>query len=502
MFGLNNISFSQNCGTSQNLSQFQESQINTILTPLDSALKQENLFQIDSLSLVLKNIYSTQAGIPDVSENYFNLTNSTNWLPLQNAIDLSRLLISADSLTYVNLWKSGLGMSPPNYQPHSLFLRAPAEIAAGLLKIASRETDINRKTLYQNWAIKTLDSLLTKQLPNGAFPFPDLRTYNDATFSSIIQNFMIQCGTDSVDVLQNGWIIDDKETGEFKFDAGIIANAFYEAYKYTGNIAYKNCVISIGNYLKPLKFNLNYNYNTFVSLGLTRAYQLTNDASYLERAIKNIRYSVQPGQITNGRWVDGHNANSRYHNLIIQNISPTISLLTDQNNYKIELDQMTKSAVENLIDYSTNCGSATGYRWLMKAYSLNSSLFYTSTIDSISKLIGQHINQSSINGKYLDVPTMGDYFELLDFQNNLSETNELKNSIMIYPNPTNEIINISLENKCDSFSTQLFDVNGRLIQESKNKNEINLYDEQKGIYFLKIQSGKVTSTFKIIKFEL
>lgn len=508
-------SSSQPCGIAQSLSASQQTLISTIVSPLDTALKYENLFKIDSLSTELKNAYSTQGGRPDAIEPYYTLVSNINWVNITNAITLSRTLIAADSIVYVNLWKTAKGMSPPSYQPNSLFLRASAEIAAGLLKIADKETDLSRKALYQSWATRALDSLATMQIQTGpctgAFPFPDLRTYGDPTFGPIIQNFMLFCGADSVNVLQNGWIINDKGKGEFKFDAGVIANAYYEAYNYTGNINYKNIAISLANYLKPLKFNRNYNYNTFVSLGLTRAYQLNNDITFLDRAIKNIRYSVLPGQISNGRWVDGHNANSRYHSIIIQNIIPTIQLLPNSNIYKGALDTMTYKAVKNFVDYSYSCNSATGYRWLMKAYGLSTSIIPQTLKDSINDLIGRHINQSAINGKYLDIPTMGEYLELLSLVTGLDDINfPVGLKVNIFPNPTKDITNLAFNvSESDNIVLSLFNINGQQIkiidQGKKTKGtysyQIDLSTYPIGIYVLTLQTSKRKYSQKIIKAE-
>lgn len=503
--------YGQQCGIAQSLTTSQQSQISSIISPLDTALKHEDLFHIDSLSTELKNIYSSQGGRPDAVESYYTLVSNNNWLDVTNSILLSQALIAADSMVYVDLWKAGKGMNPPLYQPHSLFLRASAEIASGLLKIADKETDLTRKTLYQSWATRALDSLATMQLPSGAFPFPDLRTYGDPVFTPIIQNFLNWCGTDSVNVLQNGWIVDDKGTGEFKFDAGVIANAYYEAYQYTGNINYKNIAIAVGDYLKPLKFNINYNYNTFVSLGLTRTFQLTNDTTYLDRAIINLRYSVFPGQIVNGRWVDGHNANSRYHSIIIQNIIPTIQLIPSTNIYKSALETMTYKAVKNMVDYSYTCNSATGYRWLMKAHGLSSSIISTTLKDSIEDLIGQHINQSAINGKYLDIPTMGEYLELLGLFTGINDINyPIGLEVNIFPNPTNGITNLAFNiSETDNIVLSLCDINGRLVkiiaEERKNKGtynyQIDLSHCQNGIYFLIIKTSKQKYTQKIIRSE-
>jgi len=505
----------QPCGVAQSLSPLQQSQISAIISPLDTALNYENLFHIDSLSTELKNIYSTQGGRPDAVESYFTLVSNINWLDVTNAVLLSRALIAADSMVYVDLWKAGKGMKPPLYQPNSLFLRASAEIASGLLKIADKETDLARKALFQSWATRALDSLATMQIQSGpctgAFPFPDLRTYGDPVFTPIIQNFLNWCGADSVNVLQGGWIDDDKGTGEFKFDAGVIANAYFEAYKYTGNINYKNIAIAVGDYLKPLKFNRNYNYNTFVSLGLTRAFQLTNDTTYLDRAIINLRYAVYPGQIANGRWVDGHNANSRYHSIIIQNIVPTIQLIPETNINKGDVEIMTYKAVKNLVDYSYSCNFAKGYRWLMKAYGLNSSIIPSTLKDSITDIIGQHINQSAINGKYLDVPTMGEYFELLGVLSGINDMAfpiDLK--INVYPNPTNGITNLVFNiSETDNIILSLFDINGRLVKTiDQGQKETGTYSyqidssqQQRGIYFITLKTEKRKYTQKIILTE-
>lgn len=504
-------SYAQPCGTIQQLSASQQTRINTIRETLNTALYNEDLRQIDSISTKLKNAYSTQSGLPDAGENYYTLVSNNNWLNAENTILLSRKLISADSIVYALLWKAAKGMRPPLYQPNSLFLRASAEIATGLLKIAYNETDMNRKTLYKLWATKALDSLATMQLPNGAFPFPDLRTYNDPIFTPIIQKFMSNCGSDSVNVLQQGWIIDDKETGEFKFDAGIIANAYYEAYQYTGNTNYKTIAVSIGNYLKPIKLSTNYNYNTFVSLALTRAFQLTNDSSYLKRAITNLRYGVYPGQTKNGRWVDGHNAKSLYHSIIIQNTVVSIPFIPSTNEYLNNLTSMTYKAIKNLTEYSFSCNSSTGYRWLIKAYQLNSSIIPPTLKDSINNLLGRYINQSAINRKYLDVPTMGEFLELfgvpLDYTN---VSYPLDPMVNIFPNPTHQNLNIvcTIPEK-DNFILSLFDIKGnrvKTIHEAQKAKgiytyQIDLSDQQPGIYILKLQTPQQNYTHKIIRTE-
>jgi hypothetical protein len=501
--------YGQPCGSSQTLTSLQQIQINTLRVQLDTAFVHEDFSAIDSLNNLIKTTFNTEGGKPDAVETYYNLVGTTSWQNLTNTISLSRQLISADSLVYVDLWKVAKGMAPPTYLPHSIFLRASAEVAVGLLKIADKETDLTRKALYQSWANRALDSLATMQLPNGAFPFPDLRPYGDPVFSPIIQNYLNSLGADSSLVLVDGWIIDDSNTGEFKFDAGVIGNAYYEAYVYTGNIQYKNIALSVANYMMPLKMNVNFNYNTFVSLALTRAYQLSNDTNYLNRAIINLRYGLKPGQLPNGRWVDGHNADSRYHNLIIYNIVPTINLIPSTSPYKADLDTMAVRAIQNLLYYSNSCGSATGFRWLISAYLLDSTLYSTATRNQLINLIGKHINQASINGKYLDVQSMGLYIELLNLLTTGLDINfPIKLKTNIFPNPFYNQINIVFElPNPQKIEVSLYDNAGKLItiieSGEKIKGTYNYYvngtNLTAGIYFIVLQTetGKLSS--KIIK---
>lgn len=503
-----NFLSAQNCGDVQSLSTTQENTIAVIVPLLDTALKHETLIAIDSLSLDLIDAFAAEAGQPDASETYYTLNATNTWLDLNNSQMLSRLLIAADSMVYVDLWKAAKGMSPPSYQPHSLFLRASAEIAAGLLKIAHYESDVSRKTLYTAWATQALDSLATMQLPSGAFPFPDLRDYGDPTFGPIIQNFLNSCGADSVNVLQNGWIVDDKGSGEFKFDCGVIAKAYLDAYTYTGNVQYKNIAISIANYIMPLHFNVNYNYNTFASLALTGAYELTGNTAYLDRAIQTLRYSVVPGQLSNGRWVDGHNANSRYHSIILQNIQPTINALPAAEPFKTRLDSMTVFAVRNMNTYTWTCESATGFRWAMKCWLLDSSLLPVSLRDSLEHLIGRHIHEAANSGKYLDVPSMGEYFELLDQANGIAfDDTESNMRIELIPNPAQNTSTLVLhQNALGELLIMVTDITGKPVYVNSSDAHfpgiyavtLDLTGCAAGVYLVFVKSGEHLVQQKLI----
>lgn len=505
-----NESIAQTCGQVQNLSSTQELEISALIPALDTALKYEVLSDIDSLSNELKLIFDAEGGIPESAETYYTLTSDTTWLNVLEAIQLSRVLIDADSMVYVDLWKVAKGMRPPLYLPNSIPLRSAGEIARGLLKIAYFENDTIRKNAYRFWAKRALDSLVTMQLPSGAFPFPDLREYNDPVFGPIIQNFINSCGADSVNVLQNGWIIDDKGTGEFNFDAGVIGSALVDANGLLLGSNYDSIIIDIADYFVNVRFNRNYNYNSFGLIPMNHAFFITGDPFYAERIEKTLRYSIYPGQINTGRWVDGHNASSRYHSILIQKVAPVVELLNITHPEFPLIRDMNIKALRNMTYYSLSCESSTGYLWLLEAYPIHSSVLPASLKDTMRQLIGRHISQSAINGKYLDVPTMGEYFELIGDYYHLTEVNEIqKADFSIYPNPANESLTIDFKTFDSEIEEVLIvDLQGKTVynlefpvySQNEKKMKIDLSDLFPGIYVakLKTKEGNYQKKIQII----
>ncbi|MCA6364126.1 MAG: T9SS type A sorting domain-containing protein [Bacteroidetes bacterium] len=499
----------QPCGASQQLSPQQQLTLDSFAVLLDTALKHEDLADIQMRCAQILNVLGNQAGIPESAESYFQLTANTQWASYNDALLAERYLIAQDSLAYVDLWKLGKGMLPPAYQPHSVPLRAGAEIAAGLLKISFHEADQQRSTAYFNWGKRALDSLKTMQLPSGAFPFPDLRPYNDPVFSPIIQNYLNALGSDSVNVLQNGWIIDDSGTGEFKFDAGQIANAFYEGYQHTGDTSYITVVIRIAQYLRSTTFNTNFNYNSFSILGLTRAWQLTGDTSYHNRAIKNLEYAMQPGQLPNGRWIDGHNARSVYHALMIYNTIPLLKS-TPQNHPKYQtISQLIRSAVINLNIYSHTCESATGFRWLIAANDLPPGFFTNATADSLSDYLGRHTQQMMINGRYTDIPTIGEYMRLMNVVAGTAETPLQSLQVSVFPNPASDeiAVNVSLTEHEPVLIT-VYDVTGKPVlapqqnslNAGMNRVTLDITALPPGYYLLHCTGSSGRQTIPLIKY--
>jgi hypothetical protein len=488
------------CADVQQFNATQQQQLSATFSSLQLALRQKNLNAIDSISLIGKTQMGTEAGQPESATTFTTITSNTVWPSSFNALLLSRTLIDADSAVYAQIWKPWKGMAPPSYAPHSIPLRSGAEVCIGLFRISAAELDINRKTNYYNWAKRGLDSLLTMQLSYGAFPFPDLRPYNDPVFTPIINNYLQSLGADSVNVLLNGWIISDRGTGEFKFDAGVIGAAFAEAFLFTGDTNYRNAAIRTSHYLDSLNYNTNYNYNTFQAYGIALGahVQGTNISQFIA-ADSVLRYSVVPGQIASGMWMDGHNAKPVYHAIIVHNVAAALHHSPNTFPWSDTAIYMLQKAVRADLNLFYTCGASHGFDSWLRAWRCDTSIIPQSLHDSISDVIGRHINEAILNGRFLDVYTMGLF---LDVNMNLSSISDTPDDITVkvFPNPGNETLNI--QGLPQNSRVTVFDVTGKWIymnEPSDSNLMLSVNSWNQGLYIIHVQQGNRSYSAKWLK---
>lgn len=83
------------------------------------------------------------------------------------------------------------------------------------------------------------------------------------------------------------------------------------------------------------------------------------------------------------------------------------------------------------------------------------------------------------------------------YQNLRNPDFETDNSILVYPNPTNGIVNMKSQSGVQSL--ELFDVQGRLLQKNMNLDSIDLSSRTNGLYFLRITTEKGSKVEKIIR---
>lgn len=106
-------------------------------------------------------------------------------------------------------------------------------------------------------------------------------------------------------------------------------------------------------------------------------------------------------------------------------------------------------------------------------------------------------NQSPINSGGADHAILIDNFTV----NQVLSTNQFfKDYFSIYPNPANDIVNISKNSTVEIKSISIADINGRIVKEINNEvASINIADLSAGVYFLKISTAEGTGTTKLIK---
>jgi hypothetical protein len=75
---------------------------------------------------------------------------------------------------------------------------------------------------------------------------------------------------------------------------------------------------------------------------------------------------------------------------------------------------------------------------------------------------------------------------------------ESSSNFKIYPNPTNNLIQIEIENYNGRFEAELYDFTGKLLETTNNTN-LSLADYPSGIYSLKLTYGDRVEEVKVIK---
>ena len=96
---------------------------------------------------------------------------------------------------------------------------------------------------------------------------------------------------------------------------------------------------------------------------------------------------------------------------------------------------------------------------------------------------------------FIDHP---EYVALI-WDNNVSSPKiESSSNLKIHPNPTNNLIQIEIENYNGSIEAALYDFTGKLL-ETTNSTKLSLVNYPKGIYLLKVAYGDRIEEVKVVK---
>ena len=85
---------------------------------------------------------------------------------------------------------------------------------------------------------------------------------------------------------------------------------------------------------------------------------------------------------------------------------------------------------------------------------------------------------------------------------NINQEKKSKHSIVLYPNPTNEIISVNLKNSEDKVQVKLYSLSGKVIQSNRYFNPKNIkinISQEPGIYILEVILSNSKYSFKVIK---
>ena len=89
---------------------------------------------------------------------------------------------------------------------------------------------------------------------------------------------------------------------------------------------------------------------------------------------------------------------------------------------------------------------------------------------------------------------------LKEAYDNVNETTEINNTLKIYPNPTNDFINIEIdEEHSNDFIVSIYNSLGIKVRETWNENTISVEDLPSGIYFINVMSEDCSQTRKFLK---
>lgn len=207
---------------------------------------------------------------------------------------------------------------------------------------------------HQPGALADLDRLtrgvagiLTKlQQPEGHFPFPDLRGKN-IRFGDMIARGL---SAGKVEV-RDGWLISADPDGGTQFDTGLCGSALLIAGQLHANDEWKRAGLRAADWALRQPCCANFNYNAFSVSLLAHAFRIGGDAKYLDGSMRKFRVGVAPGQAPNGRWLDAHNARTVYHNIILCALGELSTVLPeDRKSERAELDQITRPAIQSLLD--------------------------------------------------------------------------------------------------------------------------------------------------------
>lgn len=181
---------------------------------------------------------------------------------------------------------------------------------------------------------------------------------------------------------------------------------------------------------------------------------------------------------------DGGNNWTKIYNGMVHKVEHS----TKQNGQIVAISNSYLADLPKVI-YSSNNGN----NWTEKA---STNYFNTIIIAGAVRFVDTQNVEVYLTSQSLGI--LKDQISLETLGN--PDLGNLKSGISVYPNPTQDIINIKLDKNVSKFKASLYNAAGQALLTTENRSSINISNLNKGVYFLKIEpeNGKPV-TKKIIK---
>ena len=112
------------------------------------------------------------------------------------------------------------------------------------------------------------------------------------------------------------------------------------------------------------------------------------------------------------------------------------------------------------------------------------------------------LNSVSINVSYNSYPSFSD-FGCVDVSGN-EQGNSTENEFVIFPNPTNGIINISPYSQINSYTVKVIDIAGKTVMNALNcsSGQFDISGLNNGVYFIEININSICYHYKVVLMQI
>ena len=305
---------------------------------LDAAMKSSDPEQVRVVTTEMLKVLGDQAGIPDGRR--LGRKVPTSPITGEAATRLFFDALKSEDRRILQLME-GYPLPDQTARVYGSILSAAATIRPYASKHSPEKLDILGKLTDGVASI-----LLTLQLPDGHFPFPDLRGKN-IRFGDLTEKGLASGNME----IREGWIVSADPDGGSQFDTGVCGTALLLAAVGPANKDWQKSGLRAADWALAQPCCANFNYNAFSVSLLAHAFTVTGETRYLAGALKKFRVGVAPGQAPNGRWMDAHNARTVYHVIILRALGDLgVALPTTSGAERIELEKVIQPAVHALLD--------------------------------------------------------------------------------------------------------------------------------------------------------